>query len=154
MWNHPKAWSFLAGNSLSLLLGHVDTSNYCGHVGNQFFDIVFFQHQNKTKTMNFTKHGTETFLLKTLSHKMEEDRFSNQKEVFWCFDTFVNQGCVNKIKMYLNLHLGSMLFPKFLRFWKLMHIKNSFFNATAKLKCCELKYFGQTRNQNAAKCSI
>ena len=45
--------------------------------------------------------------------------------------------------MYLSLLLGFLLFPKFLKYWKLTHIKNLIFNGTGKLKCRELWYFGQ-----------
>ena len=54
---------FFAGTSLSLLLDTV------GKSGSSFAGIFFFQHRNKTKATNFTKHETETFLLDTLSHK-------------------------------------------------------------------------------------
>ena len=40
-----------------------------------------------------------------------------------------------------------MLFAKFLKCWKLTHIKNSIFNTTTKLKCHKLKYFGLTANR-------
>ena len=47
--------------------------------------------------------------------------------------------------MYLSLLLGFFLFPKFLKYWKLTHIKNFIFNTTAKFKCfLKLWYFGQT----------
>ena len=60
------------------------------------------------------------------------------------FNTFVNQWRAKKTKLYLSLHLGSILFPKFLKCWKLMHIKNSILNTNAKLKYQKLQYFGQT----------
>ena len=47
--------------------------------------------------------------------------------------------------MYLSLLLGFLLFPKFLKDWKLAHIKNLIFNATGKLKCRELWYFRQAK---------
>ena len=60
------------------------------------------------------------------------------------FNAFVNQWCFKKI-MYLGLHLGSMLSPKFLKSWKHMHIKNSIFNTTAKLKLlAQIIAFSQT----------
>ena len=46
--------------------------------------------------------------------------------------------------MHLTLLLGFLLFPKFLKYWKLMQTKNLIFNTTAKLACHELCYFGQT----------
>ena len=47
--------------------------------------------------------------------------------------TFVNY-------WYVSLHLGSMLFPKFMKSCgkENLHIENSIFNTTTKLKCCKL----------------
>ena len=56
------------------------------------------------------------------------------------FNTFA----AKMVNMYLSLLLGFFLFLKFLKYWKLMHIKNLIFNTTAKLKYRELCYFGQT----------
>ena len=45
------------------------------------------------------------------------------------FNSFLNQWGVK------SMYLGSMLFPKFLKCSKLMHIQNSILNTTTKLKC-------------------
>ena len=58
--------------------------------------------------------------------------FLNQKEALFNVLTLTNK------RMYLCLHLGSMFFPKFLKCWKLTHIKKSVNIPTAKLKCHEL----------------
>ena len=54
---------FFPGTSLSLSLDTRDTP------GSVFLISVFFQHWNKAKAMNFTKHRRKTSLLHTLSHK-------------------------------------------------------------------------------------
>ena len=54
--------------------------------------------------------------------------------------------------MYLGLHLGSMLSPKFLKSWKLMHIKNSIFNTATKLKLlAQIIAFSQTAKLKCRK---
>ena len=40
--------------------------------------------------------------------------------------------------------LEFLFFPKFLKYWKLKHIKNLIINITANLKSRELWYIGQT----------
>ena len=55
---------FFAGTSLALLLDTIDTSG-----SNFIISFCFFQHRNKTKAMNFTKHTREISLLHILSHK-------------------------------------------------------------------------------------
>ena len=59
----PSPGLFLAGTSLTLLLDTVDTSV------SSFFDIIFFQHRNKTKIAIFIRHRRKTTLLHTLSQK-------------------------------------------------------------------------------------
>ena len=54
----------VVGTSLSLLLDPRVT------LGSSFF-AIFFQHQIKTKSTNFTKHKRKTYLLHTLSQMFE-----------------------------------------------------------------------------------
>ena len=43
--------------------------------------------------------------------------------------------------MYLSLHLGSMLFPKFLKYWKLTHIKKFNFQHYHETKISQIIVF-------------
>ena len=71
--------------------------------------------------------------------------FHQERSLSGVFNTFLNHWCVKKDKnIFLSLHLGSILFPEFRKYWRLTHIKNSIFNTTTKLKCRKLWYFGQT----------
>ena len=52
--------------------------------------------------------------LKPVPDSDDEDGDIYEQESFpSVFNTFANKWCVKKIKMYLSLHFGSMLFPKF-----------------------------------------
>ena len=49
--------------------------------------------------------------------------------------------CEKKIKKRFSLHLGSMLFPKFLKCWKLMHIKKFSFEHYREIKISRIIVF-------------
>ena len=61
------------------------------------------------------------------------------------FDIFVNQWCIKNGKNVFKLAFRLLLFPKFIKCWKLTHIKDSIFNITVKLKCRKLCVFWSNR---------
>ena len=54
------------------------------------------------------------------------------------FNTFGNHWCVKQDKNVFKLAIRYLMFSKFLKCWKLTHIKNPIFDTTAKLKCRKL----------------
>ena len=90
-----------------------------------------------------------------------------QNDVFLTFLILLWIKCVRKkIKMYLSLLLRFLLFPKFLKYWKLTSVKKLIFNTTAILKRIIVfwpnhdikmpqnsKIVKKPRNYNAAKIS-
>ena len=56
------------------------------------------------------------FINPVLDSDDKDDNIFEPESFFGVFNTFVNQCCVS-------LHLGSMLFPKFMKCWKLTHLK-------------------------------
>lgn len=73
--------------------------------------------------------------LRLKSDDEDGDIFESERSFSSVFNTFVNQRCVKKIKTYLSLHSGSMLFSKCLKLLDThAHKKATSLNTTAKLK--------------------
>ena len=61
--------------------------------------------------------------------------FESEKSFLGNWNTFVNQWYVKNEKNVFQLAFKLLLFPNFLKCFKLIDTKNSIFNTTAKLKC-------------------
>ena len=73
--------------------------------------------------------------LRLKSDDEDGDIFESERSFPSVFNTFVNQRCVKKIKTYLSLHSGSMLFSKFLKFLDThAHKKNNKFEHYGEIK--------------------
>ena len=78
------------------------------------------------------------------------DIFEPGRSFSGVFYTFLNQWCVKNDENVFKLAFRLLIFPKFLKCWKLTHIKNLIFNTIAKL----IIAFCSNREINTVKRSI
>ena len=72
------------------------------------------------------------FVDPVLDSNDEDGNIFEPERSFSCvFNTFVTQSCVKKDKNLFKATFRFLLFLKFLKCWKLTHMKNSSFNTTA-----------------------